>query len=72
MKTQEQILKEFFELAEQIGFSIYFNTENSDELEGFIVGTEHYFSNIIDGEEDLNDYSQVMDIETGPSSGGLH
>lgn len=62
-KSHEQILKEFFNLAESIGMSIYFDSENSDQLRGFVIGIDEFFADLSDGIENLDNYDKVLKIE---------
>lgn len=62
MKTQEQILKALFEYAEEIGMHVFFNSEQ-EEMQGFIIGTEDFFDNLISNTEDLENYDKVIGVE---------
>lgn len=58
----EEVLKQLFEYAESIGMKVFFDSEKPD-FEGFIIGTEEFFTKITEGEEDLGNYDMVTGIE---------
>ena len=72
-KSFEEILKELYEYAESIGMNVYFNSE-AEEFRGFVIGTEDFFVDVIQGEEDLSNYDTVTGIEyrTNDDRGDLH
>jgi hypothetical protein len=70
-KTQEQILKEVFEFAESLGMNVFFNSESS-YLPGFIIGTDDYLLDIVEGNEDIENYDKVLGIEAIDPREGLH
>lgn len=70
-KTQEQILKELFEYAEALGMHIYFDS-SAEEFRGFIIGTDDFLMDILDGSEDIGEYDRVTDIEYKSDREGMH
>ena len=73
MKSQEIALKELFELATELGLSVYFNGDKEEaEFSGCIIGTEDFLIDIINGNEDLENYDRVIGVETDKKKVGLH
>lgn len=62
MKSQEQILKELFEYAQELGMHVFFNSDE-EEMQGFIIGTEDFFDGLISNTEDLENYDKVIGVE---------
>lgn len=74
MKNKEvnEAFKRIFEIAEDLGFKVFFSDEK-DILDGLIIGTEDFFEAVRDGEEDLDEYNMVTGMsEDSPEDGGLH
>jgi hypothetical protein len=62
LKSQEQILKELFEYAQELGMHVFFNS-GEEEMQGFIIGTEDYFDGVLSSTEDLDNYDKVIGVE---------